>query len=589
MRADKSAQQPGLSVLVGGHSSAGVKPENQDAFGAYVPETHSGQLKGAVACIADGVSCSDQAALASQTSVNTFLSDYLSTPESWSVSDSVSKVLSSLNSWLYSRGQSSGVREDGLVTTFSSLVFKSNTAYGFHVGDSRIYRWRQQQLEQLTRDHQIGSGDREVLTRALGMDSHLEVDFFREPLALGDLYLLSTDGVHHWVNLAEILAREEWQFILRKPARAGLEHLAKAIIEEALSAGSKDNLSCLLVYVNTLPELELEEVQQRLTEKVFPPAMEAGNRIDGFEIESILHMGTRSTVYRVRELGTARRLAMKVPGEKFSEDLTYIESFQRECWIAQRVSHPSLLKPYIPSQESRFLYQLYDYIEGPTLRQWMHDHPQPSLEQVRSIIEPLICALRALQRRGMVHRDLKPENILLPAKGAPVIIDYGTVQVAGLKELVLPGAAEEIPEGSAGYIAPEYLLENTALSTSDLFSLAVMTYEMLCGKLPYRFSNMSYRLPKSFDDWHYHPLKQERKDLPLWLDLALQKALEPRPGRRHQAFSEFQHDLRQANPELLACLEKRPLIERNPIMFWQSLSAILAAIALIELYLLLGN
>lgn len=589
MQADKSVQPPGLTVLVGGHTSAGVKPENQDAFGAYTPETSAGQLKGAIACIADGVSCSDQAALASRTSVNTFVSDYLSTPESWTVSDSVSKVLSSLNSWLYSRGQSSAVREDGLVTTFSSVIFKSNTAYGFHVGDSRIYRWRHQTLEQLTRDHQIGYGEREVLTRALGMDSHLEVDFFRDPLECGDLYLLTTDGVHRWVNLAEILAREEWQFILRKPARSGLERLAKAIVEDALAAGSTDNLSCLLVFVKTLPEMELDEVQQRLTEKVFPPAMEPGNRIDGFEIEGILHMGTRSTVYRVRELGTPRRLAMKVPGEKFSEDLNYIESFQRECWIAQRVSHPSLLKPYVPAQESRFLYQLYEYIEGPTLRQWMHDHPQPSLEQVRNIIEPLIGALRALQRRGMVHRDLKPENILLPDKAAPVIIDYGTVQVAGLKELALPRLEEEVPEGSAGYIAPEYLLENTASSTSDLFSLAVITYEMLCSKLPYRFSSMSYRLPKSFDDWRYHSLKQERKDLPLWLDLALQKALEPRPGRRHQAFSEFQNDLRQANPELLARLEKRPLLERNPIMFWQSLSALLGALALLELYLLIGK
>ena len=317
--------------------------------------------------------------------------------------------------------------------------------------------------------------------------------------------------------------------------------------------------------------------------------MEAGNRIDGFEVESILHMGTRSTVYRVRELGTARRLAMKVPGEKFAEDLNYIESFQRECWIAQRVSHPSLVKPHVPAQESRFLYQLYDYIEGPTLRQWMHDHPQPSLEQVRKIIEPLIAALRALQRRGMVHRDLKPENILLPPNAAPVIIDYGTVQVAGLRELASSVLEEEVPEGSADYIAPEYLLENTASSTSDLFSLAVISYEMLSAKLPYRLGNLTYRLPKSFDEWRYQPLRHERKDLPLWLDLTLQKALEPRPGRRYQAFSEFQHDLRQANPELLANAARRPLMERNPVVFWQSVSALLGGIALFELYLLLAK
>ncbi len=588
MPTETTTKSTGLSVLVGGFTCAGIKPENQDAFGAYTPETSAGQIKGAIACIADGVSCSDQAALASRTSVNTFVSDYLSTPESWSVSDSVSKVLSSLNSWLYSRGQTSSVRENGLVTTFSTVVFKSNTAYGFHVGDSRIYRWRKQQLEQLTRDHQIGSGEREVLTRALGMDTHLEVDFFKDPLETGDLYLLSTDGVHHWVNLQEFLARDEWQFVLRKPARSGLERLAKAMVDEALAAGSQDNLTCLLVFVKTLPELDLEEVQQRLTEKVFPPAMEPGNRIDSFEVERILHMGTRSTVYRVRELGTARRFAMKVPGEKFAEDLNYLESFQRECWIAQRVSHPSLLKAHVAAQESHFLYQLYEYVDGPTLRQWMHDHPSPSLDQVRKIIEPLIAALRALQRRGMVHRDLKPENIILPPNAPPVIIDYGTVQVAGLKELVCKDD-EDIPEGSADYIAPEYILENSASSTSDLFSLAVITYEMLVGKLPFQFSNMAYRLPKSFDEWRYQSITHERKDLPLWLDLAMQKALEPRPSKRHQAFSEFQRDLRQANPDLLANAAKRPLMERNPIVFWQSLSALLGTLALFELYLLIGK
>lgn len=575
-----------LKVRVGGLSVAGKKAENQDAFGAFVPETDGGQLKGSVACLADGVSCSDHAALASQTSVNTFLSDYLSTPDTWAVREAAARVISSLNSWLYQQGHSLLTRENGLVTTFSALILKSRTLHGFHVGDTRIYRWRNGSLEQLTRDHQAFAAGSGVLTRGLGMEAHIEVDYFRDSVEVGDLYVLTSDGVHGFTDLKAFLEQAGHVFVLRKPSRSGLETLAKSLVEEALQGGSQDNLSCLFLAVTEVPDPYFEEAQRLLEDKVLPPAMEPGNRLENYEVEEIIHLGTRSTVYRVRELGTARRLAMKVPGERFADDAQYLESFHRECWIASRVSHPALLKPYLPANESPFLYQLYEYVEGPTLRQWMHDNPRPDPESVRKIIEPLVSALRALQRRGMVHRDIKPENILLPGPGKPVIVDYGTVQVAGLQDLGASIEEGEVPVGSVDYIAPEYLLQNTASALSDLFSLAAITYEMLSGEPPYQFRNMVYRPPKSFDAWHYRSLRQFRPDLPQWLDLSLQKALQPRPGKRHQAFSEFLQDLRQANPALLAEAFSRPLIQRNPLRFWQSVCGVLILLALAQAWLL---
>lgn len=135
-------KEPNLEVTFGGFSSAGNKPENQDAFAAWQPSSNSARYKGIACCIADGVSCSDNAQQASTTSVTHFLNDYYSTPDSWDVKTAAGKVLSSLNAWLYHHGQQASARHNSLVTTLSSVVLKSSTLHVFHVGDSRVYRLR---------------------------------------------------------------------------------------------------------------------------------------------------------------------------------------------------------------------------------------------------------------------------------------------------------------------------------------------------------------------------------------------------------------------------------------------------------------
>jgi serine/threonine protein phosphatase PrpC/predicted Ser/Thr protein kinase len=571
-----------LRVSVGGKSVAGVKPENQDAFAAHIPQATSASLKGAVACIADGVSSSEQAALASQTAVTTFISDYLSTPETWDVKTSVSRVLSSLNAWLYQQGHSVLVPQAGWVTTFSAMIIKSSTLYCFHVGDSRIYRLRDGQLDQLTRDHSMATrGGGVILTRALGMDSHLEVDCFQEAVKEGDLYLLTTDGVHEWLKLSERLAE-----LPAAPGSRVLEKTAHAFVEAALAAGSQDNLSCLMVRVDALAVASEDEIQAELSAKVIPPELVEGNRIDHFRVERVIHNGPRSSVYLVRDEKSGDRLVLKCPSENHADDLHYLDSFSRESWVGQRVSHPGLVKSVTVPSGTRFLYQLYAYVEGQTLRQWMHDHPQPALEEVRLIVKGIVAALRALQRQGMVHRDLKPENVILDPEGRPIIIDYGAVLVAGLQEIRTPLTEDSVPLGSLDYIAPEYLLQNHATTLSDLFSLAAMIYEMIAGRLPFEFENLQSRWPKSFDRWVYRPMRERREDCPLWLDLAVQKALSPRPQQRYQAFSEFMADLETPNKALLAKHRHQPILERNPVRAWQCVSALLFVIVLVQFYYL---
>ncbi|UXI02200.1 bifunctional protein-serine/threonine kinase/phosphatase [Photobacterium sp. TY1-4] len=585
MAADtQQAQQLGLRVTCGGFSSAGCREVNQDAFALYQPPRPQ-VLKhhGVVACIADGVSCSARGQQASHTCVTQFIEDYYSTPASWTVRQAAAKVLTGLNRWLYHHGQHSELRHNGLVTTFSSVVIKSNTAHVIHVGDSRVYRFRQGRLEQLTRDHcRRQGGDQHLLLRALGMDSKLEVDYYPEPLVVGDVLLLSTDGLHDWLSPSQLEVLLTGTDVL---TQSELEALARNILQRARAQGSDDNLTCLLIRIDALPEQTLAEASRALTARVIPPVLAEGQRLDHYQIRRVLHSGTRSHVYLARSDLDQQDYVLKCPSPNFAEDLGYLQGFAREGWVGRQFSHPSVMKIHPSAASSPFLYHVCDFVPGITLRQWMLDHPSPRLSQVRAIAAELIKPIRYFQRMGMVHRDIKPENLILTDDGRVVCIDFGTAQVAGLEEIhqVL---TEEIPVGATDYIAPEYFAGNRATSLSDLYSVSVILYEMLTGQLPYASVSPVFD-PQFKRHYHYRSVLSSRPDLPVWLDLVLKKACHPAPEARYQVMSEMLQDLSASNPQLLNTLKRAPLLQRNPLRFWQGVSWLLAILVLVESWLLL--
>jgi serine/threonine protein kinase len=217
------------------------------------------------------------------------------------------------------------------------------------------------------------------------------------------------------------------------------------------------------------------------------------------------------------------------------------------------------------------------------LRQWMIDNPLPSLEQVRSILKPITAALRCMQRLDMIHRDLKPENVMISHNQEVKLIDFGTVQVAALSE-ISSDEEDDTPVGSVNYVAPEYLLTNRCEHVSDIFSLGVMTYEMLTNALPYKsFIYKDYR-PKTLGEWHYIPIYQTQCKLPIWVDMALRRATAPNPDNRYQALSEFLSDLHQPNEVHLAAIKNAPLLERNPLLFWKVTCALLVVANLYQLW-----
>jgi len=564
-----------LNVCFGGYSTAGKKPENQDAFAALVPKASEITSKGIVATIADGLSSASRAADAAQISVTQFINDYYATPDTWSTQKSASKVLTSLNHWLSSQTDAESGDASQWLTTFTSLIVKSSTGYVFHVGDTRLSVLRQNQIEIITRDHNRRSGNGSnhvVLTRALGADPRLKVDVHQIDVKAGDIYLLTCDGVHDFLSNAAI--QSKLQNLPKKPTNKDLEAISKHIVDFALEMGSNDNVSCLLMYIGGTPNRELIEIERDLFSKTIPPALEVGMKIDNYKVCKVIHASIRSHLYLVKNELNASMCVLKIPSENFAEDMLYLQGFMREAWIGERVNHRNVMRVQSADTNSDFLYHVCEYIEGQTLAEWIHDNPKPNIAQVREIIEQIIKALRTFQRLDLVHRDLKPDNIMIDAHGKVTLIDYGTVLIASLEENS-DNVAESVPQGSLNYIAPETLLTLHADHKSDLFSLGVIAYEMLCGKLPYKPMLRAEVTFKNYAHFQYKKISHFRSELPLWLDLALKKATQADPALRYQAFSEFYADLNKPNINALQEYKKQPIMERNPIQFWQGMSAIL--------------
>ncbi|GAA6186008.1 MULTISPECIES: bifunctional protein-serine/threonine kinase/phosphatase [Alteromonadaceae] len=559
-----------LHLEFGGYSTAGVKTENQDAFAAWLPVGAELTSKGAVATIADGVSSCSRAKEAAITCATNFIQDYRQTPETWTVKRAATQVLQGLNRWCAGQHEYALGDHSQMVTTFSALIFKSTTGFLFHAGDSRICRLQQGDFERLSTDHHARFGNKKVLSRAIGIEANLDVDFRTFELNKDDLFILSTDGVHEFISSKQIqLLLNQW---LAEP-KIDLEDLARSIVELAIEAGSDDNLSCLLVKVAELPHADINEYHRQLTRLAMPPALKEGMKLEGYRVLEQVFNGTRSSLYKVIKEDTQELFCLKTPSQYFVDDPNYLSGFLREEWIGQKLQHVNIMRINPRPDNAKFMYHICEFIEGQTLRQWLLDNPSASIVEVRSIMKQLIAALRIFQRQDMVHRDIKPENVMITKTGEVKLIDFGTVYVGAMAETQAL-QEESVPVGSVNYIAPEYLLNNQFDFRSDLFSVAVVCFEMLTGHLPFKAFTPQSTTKLSVDNWQYISLRKFRPDLPQWLDIALAKGLAINPEQRYQAFSEFFTDLSKPNTTMLSQIQHQPLIQRNPLRLFKFIALV---------------
>ena len=569
-----------LRVSIGQYSDKGRKATNQDFYGALIPDETLLDLKGIAIALADGISSSDVSGIAAQTAIKSFLTDYYATSEAWPVKTAAHRVIAATNAWLHAQTRTLQTEDadSGYVCTLSVLVLKSRVAHLFHVGDSRIYRLAGNSLEQLTSDHRVpAAGGQFYLSRALGIGRNVEVDYQAVPMGVGDVFLLTTDGVHDELEAADVVAAM---------ARRGadLDAVARDIAEGAYARGSQDNLTIQIARIDALPDGEAGDfLGQALP---FPPALEPRMELDGYRIVRPLHANGRSQVFLAEDGADGDLVVVKVPGSELREDAAALKRFMMEEWIGRRINSPHALRSHPQVRPRSFLYLVTEYVEGQTLTQWMEDHPRPDLNVVRDIIEQIAKGLRAFHRLEMLHQDLRPDNIMIDKTGTVVIIDFGSTKVAGVAE-ARGAAADTALLGTVQYMAPEYLAGDTGTERSDMFSLGVIAYQMLTGRLPYGASAARVRSRADVDKLRYTPALSTELGIPHWVDRAIEKAVHPDPEQRYEVTSEFTYDLRHPNASF-DNRSPRPFAERNPVLFWQLVSLALAGVVVVLLAMVIG-
>ncbi|QUN07090.1 bifunctional protein-serine/threonine kinase/phosphatase [Shewanella yunxiaonensis] len=573
----------GLQLWTGQCSSAGVKPRNEDAIGIRVPQDELLHSKGIAAVICDGVSAAEAGQQAARAAVSSFLSDYYSTPQSWSVQTSSQRVLAAINQWLLGLGRDFREASRGYVCTFSAAIVKSCSLHLLHVGDARIYLWREGELSQLTRDHACskgGKGGGVFLTRALGLDPKLEIDYSCLPLQVGDGLLLMTDGIYGHVP-DKMIAEHLRQHPRQDEEDCG--HLCRSLVELALAAESDDNLSCQYLQVTSLPSMDKNDLYLSLSSKPFPPPMAIGQKLDGYRVRQILHESERSQVYLVED-AQGKLACMKTPSVNYLDDAAYIERFMQESWIGSRIRHRNVVALVDHEKSKSALYYLTEYLNGQPLDRWLAAKkcdPETTLH----LVSQMEAGLRALHRREMVHRDLKPGNVMVTHDKRIKLLDFGSCYVRGLAEIASPIERDHIL-GTADYSAPELLLGHSGNLQSDLFSLAVITFEMLTGKLPFYGKLAACRTAKDFAALKYQPITELAPEVPSWMDAAVRRALSIDPAERQTDTHEFFHEL-STPARVVVAGQFVPLLQRDPLRFFKVVCGIQALVILGLLLVLL--
>ena len=491
---------------------------------------------------------------------------------------SAQRVIAATNSWLHSQTRRSQYPYDmdkGYVCTLSAMVIKSDHRAYLSCRRFPHLPLQGNSLEQLTNDHRvIVSSEQSYLSRAMGANPQIEIDYQALQVEKGDVFLLTTDGVHEYAAT---------RFIARaiQDGANDLDAAARTIVEEAYSKGSADNLTVQIVRIDELPDGRAGEAAGHASALPLPPLLEARMTFDGYTIVREVHGSSRSHLYLAIDIETGTQVILKIPSIDLREDTAYLRRFMMEEWVARRINSAHVLKPSLQSRKRNFLYIVTEFIEGQTLTQWMIDNPKPDLETVRGIIEQIARGLRAFHRMEMLHQDVRPDNIMIDRNGTVKIIDFGSTKVAGVVEAA-PADRDDIL-GTFQYTAPEYFLGEAGSSRSDLFSLGVITYQMLTGRLPYGAQVARTRTKAQQRRMTYASACDFNLEVPLWVDDVLQRAVHPDPYKRYEVLSEYLHDLRHPK-ENYNRSTFTPLMERNPLVFWKVLSLILGSVVLFLLF-----
>ncbi len=561
-----------LQIDLGYTSLAGLRPRNEDYCAGVTPDGEALENKGILIAVADGVGGHANGREASEYCVRSLLADYYSTPDTWSIPQSLDKVIVALNRWLYSHSRRA--RETaGMATTLSAVVLRGRRYAIAHVGDTRVYLLRNGELSLLTSDHVWKHPElNNVLSRAVGLDANLPIDFTDGNLVEGDLFLLASDGVWNVLGDARLIK------LLETPESA--EDIAARITLAALEAGSDDNCTALVARITQLPADSLRDNVASIGALPLPQRLKPGQSIDGLEVLEVIHDSRITVLYRVKDPRNGQNYALKTLHS--DADAADTAAIAYEEWLARRVSSAHFPQVLDWPQRSR-LYYLSTWHEGATLARHLEMGRRFTTVEGTDLATRTLKAVAALHRLGIIHRDIKPDNLHLGADGRLRVLDLGVAASDGLD------AEETFNEinnpGTPSYMAPELFNGTPANESSDLYSVGVTLYHLLTRKYPYGEIE-PFQTPRFGDPI---PPTRYRPDIPEWLESVILKGVARKPADRFEAAEEFLLALEQGAQRPLRVARRTPLLKRDPLLSIKLLAAASLVLNALLLFLLLAK
>ena len=278
--------------------------------------------------------------------------------------------------------------------------------------------------------------------------------------------------------------------------------------------------------------------------------VEAGAQIDSYRIDAPIARSGMASIFKATDLRDNRIVALKIPHPDMEADPILFDRFQREAGIGEKLNHPKVMRVFGGEKRSR-VYMVMEWCEGRLLRQIMDEGRMPHHRAIR-IAVAVLDALDYIHANGVVHRDLKPENIMVDDQDNIKLIDFGIAGDAAARRLTYANFTAAI--GTPDYISPEQVKGQRGDGRSDIYSVGVILYEMLSGKLPFSGPNpmaamnerlLNHPVPPRVADPSISPQLQE----------IIYRALERDPRNRYAKAHEFAHDL--AHPDQVG-VEDRP-------------------------------
>ena len=510
-----------------------------------------------VAIVCDGVGSATEGAQAAKR-VTTFLMNNLKIrPKSWSIEKSILTFIHSINEILYKESQIN-YESSELVTTLTIVIIEGNRLYGANVGDSRVYLYREQKLNQLSSDHSMDEvGYENVLTQAVGIAQEVEPFYFENIVQKNDRILLCSDGLYNELSEEEL--------------EKGIVRGANSLVKKASKLTDDhlpDDTTAVVLEILQANETEILK-RQKLN---IPKTLKKGDIVDGYQLDKSLIQNNRTWLASKKTKSYVIKFA---PVEAIDDEMI-LDLFVKEAWNAKRLKADFFPKAVIPKNRTQ-RYYVMQLFKGEDLDSYL-SHKHITIDDAVELVKTLLKMSQFLLKYDLVNGDIKPQNIMI-AKDDDENLKFKIIDFGSITEIF----SSNTQAGTPSYLSPERFLGEAISESTEIFATGVTLYLSLTGKYPYGeiepFQNPSFKEPK--------PASFYNKNIPEWLDSVILRSIAIDKEERYSHYSEMNFELSNPTKVKPYFVKNAPLIEKSPLIFYKRAFMLMTFVNFALIYLLL--